>query len=188
MSETETETETYSVNMEKLNAWGLQTTTGWGHINPTEKVSHLFDRSDWWGGWRHYRLAYGVQKGRANPTQLDWADAFTPEYDPTIEELFRGITLEEGECYFTLISRLDVNNRHVAACKRYVEEALYRFQDLYMHMPAPASAAAVEHDASRPASPRERDTGGGSRHRKRKQPSDMRASISDLLDTLSQFR
>ena len=177
----ETVSETYSMNMEKLNAWGLQTRTGWGHINPTEKVSHLFDRSDWWGGWRHYRLAYGVQKGRAKPTQLKWADEFTPEYDPTIKELFRGITLKEGECYFTLISRLDVNNRHVEACKRYVEEALYRFQDLYMHMPAPASAAAVEHDAIRP-------TSGGSHHRKRKHPSDTRASISDLLDTLSKFR
>ena len=184
----ETVTETYSVNMEKLNAWGLQTRTGWGHINPTEKVSHLFDRSGGWGDWRHYRLAYGVQKGRANPTQLKWALEFTPEYDPTIKELFRGITLKEGECYFTLSSRLDVKNRDVEACKRYVEDALYRFQDLYMHMPAPASAAAVEHDTSRPASPRERDTGGGSRHRKRKQPRDMRTSISDLLDTLSQFR
>ena len=151
--------------------------------------------TEWFQEWRTYRVAYGVQKKWNNPTRLQWAEQITLDYDPTIEELFRDITLEEGECYFLLISKLDVNNRNIEACKKDVDRAIKRFPELYS-----ATAAAdgtpprVENDAIRPTGPKARDnprepapSGGGSpqkRHRSGKQ----RARISDLLNALSNFR
>ena len=196
-----------ALNMEKISAHGLHTATGWGSVDPTEKVSAIYDRTVWWGGWRAYRHAYGIQKGRKKLIGLKWTPAFTPEYDPTVQELFKDITLKEGESYFSLFSKLDVKLRYDARYSRDIEWAVHRFQDLYMHLPrmpvSERAAAAVQYDAIRPTSPRERDTGGGShpkndkhrphRHvhehdtrasRPKRHVHDTRASISELIDAL----
>ena len=183
-----------ALHMEKISAHALHTTTGWGSVDPTEKVSAIYDRTVWWGGWRAYRHAYGIQKGRDKPIGLKWTPAFTPEYDPTVQELFKDITLKEGESYFSLFSKLDVKLRYDARYSRDIEWAVHRFQDLYMHLPripVSARAAAVQYDAIRPTSPRESDTGGGSnpkndKHRPHRHvhEHDTRASISELIDAL----
>ena len=125
---------TFPVNMERLTADGVHLVTGWGHVNSTEKVSALFDRTDWFKEWRTYRVAYGRQKGWNNPSFVKWAQPMTVQYDPTIQELFSDITLEARESYFLLISRLDVNNLHTAS-RKDVEHAISRFPNLYTAPP-----------------------------------------------------
>jgi hypothetical protein len=194
MSELQTHTP-WALHMEKISANGETTTTGWGSVDPTEKVSAIYDRTMMWGGWRTYRHAYGVQKGRDNPIGLKWTPAFTPEYDPTVQELFKDINIEEGQSYFSLFSKLDVKMRYDETYSSDVERVVHRFQDLYMHLPRiPVSerAAPVKYDAIRPTSARERDTGGGSHppnnnhrpHRPHRHPHDAHASISELIDAL----
>ena len=127
-----------NVNMERVDPFGILANTGWNNVSVTQKVSVLCDNTGGWRHWRTYRLAYGVQIENRKPTKLKWvAKQITAKYDPTIEELFEGITLENGESYYLLISKLDVNNRlqDQAEDKERVETALIRFQDLYMHMP-----------------------------------------------------
>ena len=179
--------------MEKISADATSTTTGWGSVHRTEKVSAIYDRTMMWGGWRTYRHAYGIQKKeRDKPTGLKWTPAFTPEYDPTIEELFKDINLKRGESYFSLFSKLDVNLRYDETYSDRIMWAVHRFQDLYMQLPRiPVSERAVvtvNHDATRPTSPRERDTGGGSHpkrnHKTPKHPRKSHASISELIDAL----
>ena len=122
---------TVPVNMERLNADGGDAATGWGKINPTEKVSALFDRTNFFKEWRRYRVAYGVQKGRGTPSFVKWAQPMTVQYDPTIQELFSDITLEAEESYFLLISRLDVSNPPPASCKDDVDRAVSRYPQLF---------------------------------------------------------
>ena len=70
-----------------------------------------------------------------------------------------------------MISRLDVKNRFQGAYRKLVEAALYRFQDLYMHMPVREDARA---DDDRPTNMRNRGR------------SDVKLmQVSELLDELS---
>ena len=136
-----------NVNMERVDAFGILANTGWNNVSVTQKVSVLCDKTGGWSAWRNYRLAYGVHSKDGitdrKPTKLKWVGKTIPtEYDPTIEELFKDITLKNGESYYLLFSRLDVKNRFQEAYRILVEAALYRFQDLYMHMPVREDARA----------------------------------------------
>lgn len=138
---------TVAVNMERLNADGTLTVTGWGMINPTDKVSALFDRTNFFREWRSYRVAYGHQKGRDTPTFVRWTQPMTAQYDPTIQELFTDITLLANESYFLLISRLDVSNPPPAAHKFLVDHAVSRFPQLFG---APPGSDVPERQSKRP--------------------------------------
>ena len=61
-----------SVNMERVEALGVLSRTGWGNVSVTQKVSVLCDDTGGWGHWRTYRLAYGVQIENRKPTKLKW--------------------------------------------------------------------------------------------------------------------
>jgi hypothetical protein len=124
-----------AVNMERIDVYGVNAATGWGKINPTEKVSALFDRTDFFKQWRTYRVAYGRQKGWGTPSFVKWTQPMTVQYDPTIQELFSDTTLEAQESYFLLISRLDVNNPDPAASKDDVDRAVRRFPQLFSAPP-----------------------------------------------------
>jgi len=122
---------------EKMGRTGCITTTGWPYT-VGEKVSAILNKT--WGdgsrpdGWRTYRLAYGVKKIRSRPTQLKWVD-LSPPYDPTMEELFDGISLRPEEDYYLLISILDVNNRYDERFGNSVRSAVCWLQGLYMYLP-----------------------------------------------------
>ena len=197
-----------SLHIEKCNERGIMNSSSWGGLDPTIKISVVYDMAIGWSGWRTYRHAIGVSKNMGKPSGLRWTPAFSEEYDPTIQELFQGIILKEDEDYFSLISRLDVNLRHNTGNTRDIAAAVYRYQDLYMHLPRipPSEGAAVteQHDDPWPTSPRDRDkardtdTGGGSRagsfdsrgRRRLRLTQDVhstRSSISELIDALSYY-
>ncbi len=137
--------------MERVTALGNQTVTGCDYVTVTEKVSALLDRTDGFLGWRSGRLAYGVQEDRKPPTQLQWAHKpLSAEYDPSIQELFAGVSLKHGEQYYLLVSMLDVKISHQPAVQytdewyrqERIKNMVYRFRELYMSK-APKMAAAI---------------------------------------------
>ena len=176
-----------NVNMERVDPFGILANTGWNNVSVTQKVSVLCDKTGGWSAWRNYRLAYGVQIKDGitdrKPTKLKWVGKTIPtEYDPTIEELFKDITLKNGESYYLLFSRLDVKNRFQEAYRILVEAALYRFQDLYMHMPVREDAR-VDDDPVREDARVDDDRPTNMRKRGRSDLNLMQ--VSELLDELS---
>ena len=120
-----------AVNMERIDVNGLIMLAGQGTVDPTETIAALFDRTEWFHDWRSYRVAYGRQDGWKNPSFVEWASPITAAYDPTVQELFRHVTLERGESYFLLISKFDGNRPHAASSQRAVDFAISRFPTLY---------------------------------------------------------
>ena len=78
----------FSVNLEKVDEAAVVTYTGWEYI-ASEKVSALFDKTQGWGGWRSFKLAYGVQADKFDqPQHLKY---FSVEHDPTLAEVFKDV-------------------------------------------------------------------------------------------------
>jgi len=126
------------INMERVSRYAVITHTGWPYV-PTEKVSALLYKT----GWFTYKLAIGVQRGMfETPLQLRWTRQLKPgEYDPSLGELFDGITLESGQVYFLMVSNLHEGLKDVGIRdqhRRYFDEALWRYRQLYMPGSAPA--------------------------------------------------
>ena len=148
---------TASVSMERVTAMGNLMVTGCDNVAVAGKVSALLDRTNGFLGWRAGRLAYGVQEYMKLPTQLQWADKpLSAEYDPSIQELFAGVSLKHGEQYYLLVSEIDVKISHQPAVQ-YMDEwdrqeriknIVYRFQELYMSK-APKKAAAIPPNTER---------------------------------------
>jgi hypothetical protein len=121
------------VNMEKVDENALITTTGyfWPDV-AEEKVSAVFDRTGQWGGWRSFKLAFGVQKGkfRNKPEKLNFFSVEQAEL--TMEELFKYTPLEDGYEYYLLISKLPETldgfaNRNKPEDVRYYNECVERY-------------------------------------------------------------
>jgi hypothetical protein len=88
--------------------------------------------------WRDYRLAYGVCTKKFNdPLKLKWATPLSAQYDPSCEELFNGIYLEQGQNYFLLISQLaeglrDPEVRDDPDNAERFKNCTWRYRDLYI--------------------------------------------------------
>jgi hypothetical protein len=124
-----------------ITAMGNLTDTGYDSVAVAEKVSALLDRTNGFLGCRTGRLAYGVQEHRKPPTQLQWADKpLSAEYDPSIQELFAGVSLKHGDEYYLLVSKLDVKISHQPVVQytdewyrqERIKEMVYRFRELYV--------------------------------------------------------
>jgi len=120
--------------MEKVDEAALITSTG--HFWPdvaSLKVSAVFDMTGQWGGWRSFKLAYGVQPGRfSKPEQLKW---FSVENEPTMLDLFKPISLKQGYDYYLLISKLPDTldgfaNRNKAEHVHYYNECVHRYRGI----------------------------------------------------------
>lgn len=128
------------INMERVSRYAIITHTGWLYV-PTEKVSALLRKT----GWFQYKLAIGIQKEEYQPPlKLRWTRQLTAEYDPSLAELFDGISLDHGQNYFLMVSHLHEGLKAGAAYTRDEErmspdpnfsEALWRYRDLYMPTP-----------------------------------------------------
>jgi hypothetical protein len=150
------------------------------NVPVTWKVSALLDRLYGVNMWQTYRLAYGLQVDHKKPTSLRWAaHAITAQYDPTIQELFAGITPTHGQSHYLLISKLDVRLLYQLSddpmsydkmTKDQILLRLYELQDLYMHMPPPQPYPDTHHTPN----PRKRDADGTPKH----------ARLHHLLDAL----
>jgi hypothetical protein len=143
------------VDMERVSRYGVITHTGWPYV-PTEKVSALLRKT----GWFPYKLAIGVSIGMfETPLQLRWVQQLKAgEYDPSVGELFDGISLDEGQNYLLLVSNLHEGLRAGSAYtrdnekllhNRYFDEALWRYRQLYM----PPSPLWPHQPAARPTGP-----------------------------------
>jgi len=123
--------------MEKVSRVALKSSTGWRY-NPTEKVSELLEKTSRFNDWRDYRLAYGVCTKKFNdPLKLKWATPLSAQYDPSCEELFNGIHLEQGQNYFLLISQLaeglrDPEVRDDPDNVERFKNCTWRYRDLYI--------------------------------------------------------
>jgi hypothetical protein len=143
------------VDMERVNRDGVFTHTGWSYV-PTEKVSALLRKT----GWLSYKLAIGVSRGiLQTPLHLRWVQQLkAEEYDPSVGELFDGISLDEGQNYLLVVSNLHeglkagstytMHNEELLH-NRYFEEALWRYRELYM----PPSPLWSHQPAARPTGP-----------------------------------
>ena len=119
--------------MERVSEYAVITHTGWPYV-PTEKVAALLQKT----GWFAYKLAIGVQTGMfQSPLQLQWTtkQLKVGEYDPSVAELFDGISLQHGESYFLMVSNLHKGLKNTSRrdeYRTYFDEALWRYRDLYM--------------------------------------------------------
>jgi hypothetical protein len=122
--------------MEKVTGIAHISQTEWNY-DPTEKVSELLQKTAGFLDWRNYRLAYGVQVDiRDFPLKLKWATPLSVQYDPSCEQLFNGIHLDQGQNYFLLISRLaaglrDLSIRNHPDSVSNFQYCLSRYWDLY---------------------------------------------------------
>lgn len=122
------------VNMEKVDENALITTTGyfWPDV-AEEKVSAVFDRTWQWGGWRSFKLAFGVQQGMfSKPEQLKW---FSVDNDPTMQNLFQDTHPKQGCNYYLLISKLpdnldDFAKKNKPEYVRYYNECVERYRNI----------------------------------------------------------
>ena len=122
------------VSMEKMDPMGLSSRTD-RRYSPGQKVSSVLNEV--WGErqWRPELLGYGVQKKtdkRYPPTSLRWSSR--PWSDPTMQELFCSLSLQEGERYYLVVSELDVKTKHPTDGEytQYVRDAVYWLSDLYL--------------------------------------------------------
>jgi len=143
------------VDMERVSRHGCVAHTGWPYV-PTEKVSALLRKT----GWVNYKLAIGVSVGMfKTPLQLRWVQQLKAgEYDPSVGELFDGISLDEGQNYLLVVSNLHEGLRSGSAYtmhndtllhNRYFDETLWRYRQLYM----PPSPLWSLQPAARPTGP-----------------------------------
>lgn len=144
------------INMERVGRNSDITHTGWPYI-PTEKVSALLRKTKWFS----YKLAIGVSTGMfGNPLKLRWTtkQLKAGEYDPSLGELFDGISLDQGQSYFLMVSNLHEGLKGGSAYtmdlgnlshNRYLQEALWRYRQLYM----PPSPLWPHEAATRPTGP-----------------------------------
>jgi hypothetical protein len=125
-----------NIRMEKVTGIAHISQTEWNY-DPTEKVSELLTKTSGFHDWRNYRLAYGVQvEIRDFPLKLKWATPLSVQYDPSCEQLFNGIHLDQGQNYFLLISRLaaglrDLSIRNHPDSVSNFQYCLSRYWDLY---------------------------------------------------------
>jgi len=128
------------VNMERITEHAVQETTGWTYV-ADEKISALMTKTPSWWNWRQYRLAYGAQARMFGALrQLKWARPILEGgYDPTMKEFFADVSLRDGESYYLLISRLDLNLRNLNLRTGYYvkfeQDHMYRLRALYPHKP-----------------------------------------------------
>jgi len=131
------------INMERVNRYAIITHTGWPYV-PTEKVSALLRKTGWFPlavGFT-YKLAIGLQTGMFQvPLKLRWTTEITAEHDPSLAELFDGISLDHGQSYFLLFSNLHEGLKRGSVYRtdhgqmspnQDFAEALWRYRDLYM--------------------------------------------------------
>ncbi len=108
--------------------------SGWYHAG--QKVSAILDAQWGPGQWGPDQLGYGVMRydRRLPPAKLQWAVQINkPWNDPTMQELFTSVPLKEGECYYLVISKLDVKTQWIDADdKAEVEHCVYWLRDLYL--------------------------------------------------------
>jgi hypothetical protein len=102
------------VNMWRVTEEGEQEITGWLY-SPQETVFALMEKTPQWWDWRTHKLAYGVVLGMFNPPrQVQWASqeqyASIETGTMTMQSLFEGETLHDGEDYFLMISKLLPSN------------------------------------------------------------------------------
>jgi hypothetical protein len=174
-----------NVGLELITEDGTRTSIRRSMVPVTDKVSHLLAETWKSNPWRTYRLAYGLRVDEKSPrphdetrtpTHLRWADPqLGPQYDPTIQELFAGVTrtpvlsLADGRTripeYYLLLSRLDVSLLQTHAqtkdapleldsVQKKVLKQVHRLQALYMHLP-PCAVHAPAKSPARPALSRE---------------------------------
>jgi hypothetical protein len=124
------------VNMERDTVNAIVETTGWPYT-AEEKLSALMNKTPSWWDWGNYRLAYGAQRNRDDPTQLKWAPRpIGGAYEPSLGEFFKDVTLGEGEDYYLLITKIDVglrdlHNRLHEDSSFHEKELMWRLRALY---------------------------------------------------------
>ena len=101
-----------------------------------QKVSVILDAQWGTGEWKPDQLGYGVMRDdrRVAPAKLQWAVQINkPWNDPTMQELFASVPLKEHECYYLVISKLDLKTQlREADDREEVEESVYWLRDLYL--------------------------------------------------------
>ena len=127
--------QTLLVKTEKVGRKGdIRHTSGWYHAG--QKVSAILDEQWGPGQWGPDQLGYGVMRydRRLPPAKLQWAVQINkPWNDPTMQELFASVPLKEHECYYLVISKLDLKIQlREADDREEVEESVYWLRDLYL--------------------------------------------------------
>jgi hypothetical protein len=165
-------------------------------ISPTQKVEAMIQRLAP-GDWTKYRLAYGVFElmhnahgdSRSEFLGLQWADKrLSPEYNPSFGELFQDISLQPGQRYFLLMSRLgeglkDPECRDYPGNRPSFAHCLQRYAPLHASFRAPAGAAITTPHAPAPAPSRKRPASPPSDSTARRQlPADLAALRALLLE------
>ena len=173
--------------IDKVSRFGIISQRVWTYT-PTQKVSELLQTT--FPEWRHYRLAYGVGVERHIPPKLKWATPLSLQYDPSSEQLFKGIYLDQEQNYYLLISQLaegirDLSIRNHPHNASNIESCLWRYWDLYK---PPAATRPVAPTSLLPLAKRLPDTpadGGAKRGVSRAKSQDERhAHLREKLAAL----